>query len=148
MSKLKVSHGEWVVVCDGRKALILENVGDNIAPNLRAVEIREHTNAPTHEQGTDSPGRVHSSVGTARSSVEQTDWHDEAERTFLRNLASYLDQAISAGKTKALIVVAAPRALGMLRPAYTAPIREVLRGEVDKDLVRVPIWEIEKRLFS
>jgi protein required for attachment to host cells len=59
-----------------------------------------------------------------------------------------LDAAIRAGKTKALIVVAAPRALGMLRQAYTAPIREAIREEVGKDLVRMPILEIEKRLFS
>jgi protein required for attachment to host cells len=147
MSKLKIGHGEWVVVCDGRKALILENIGDRQSPNLRMAEIREHSNAPTHVQGTDSPGRVHASFGTARSSVEQTDWHDEAERAFLHSLASYLDAAIRAGKTKALIVVAAPRALGMLREAYTAPIREAIHEEVDKDLVKTPILEIEKRLF-
>jgi protein required for attachment to host cells len=148
VSKLKIDHGEWVVVCDGRKALILENIGDHISPNLRMVETREHADVSTHEQGTDSPGRVHSSVGTARSSVEQTDWHDEAERNFLHSLASHLDAAIKVGKTKALIIVAAPRALGMLRQAYTALIREALRKEVDKDLVKVPIYEIEKRLFS
>jgi protein required for attachment to host cells len=148
MSKLKIDHGEWVVVCDGRKALILENTGDRLAPNLRTAEIREHSDVSTHEQGTDSPGRVHASFGTARSSVEQTDWHDEAERTFLHGLANHLDAAIRAGKTKALIVVAAPRALGMLRHAYTAPIRGALREEVAKDLVRMPTYEIEKRLFS
>jgi protein required for attachment to host cells len=148
MSKLTIGHGEWAVVCDGRKALILENIGDRQSPNLRTAEIREHSDVSTHEQSTGSPGRVHSSFGTARSSVEQTDWHDEAERTFLHGLASYLDAAIRAGKTKALIVVAAPRALGMLRQAYTAPIREAIREELGKDLVRMPIFEIEKRLFS
>ena len=148
MSKLKIDHGEWVVVCDGRKALILENMGDNISPNLRTAEVREHTDVSTHKQGTDRPGRVYSSSGTARSSVEQTDWHDEAERTFLHDLASHLDAAIRAGKMKSLIVVAAPRALGMLRQAYTAPVRQALREERDKDLVKVPIFEIEKQLFS
>jgi protein required for attachment to host cells len=40
MSKLKIDQGEWVVVCDGRKALILENIGDHISPNLRTAETR------------------------------------------------------------------------------------------------------------
>ncbi len=148
MSKLKIDQGEWVVVCDGRKALFLENIGDHISPNLRTAEIREHPSASTHEQGTDSPGRVHASVGTARSSVEQTDWHDVAEREFLHALVGRLDTALRNGETKSLIVVAPPRALGMLRHAYTASVRGAVRSEIDKDLVNVPVYEIEKRLFS
>ncbi len=52
------------------------------------------------------------------------------------------------GETKALIVVAPPRALGVLRQAYTASVRGAVRNEVDKDLVKMPVYEIEKRLFS
>jgi protein required for attachment to host cells len=148
MSKLKIAQGEWVVVCDGRKALILENIGDQISPNLRTAEIRERPDIATPDLGTDSPGRVHASVGTARSSVEQTDWHDQAEREFLHGLAARLDTALRNGETKSLIVVAAPRALGMLRQSYTPSVRGAVRNEIDKDLVKVPVYEIEKRLFS
>lgn len=148
MARLKVESGDWVIVCDGRKALILENIGDQISPNLREREVREHTDAATRALGTDTPGRVHPSVGTARSSVEQTDRHDEAERTFLYGLATRLDKAVKAGETKALIVVAPPRALGMLRKAYTAVIQGALREEVHKDLMKIPIYEIEKHLLS
>jgi protein required for attachment to host cells len=39
----RIEHGDWVVVCDGRKALILTNMGDHMAPNLRTPEVRrEH----------------------------------------------------------------------------------------------------------
>jgi protein required for attachment to host cells len=148
MSNSKINGGDWVVICDGRKALILENIGDRKFPNLRMIETREQADPPTHKQGTDSPGRVHPSVGTARSSVEQTDWHDEAEREFLHGLVSRLDTAIKTGQTKHLFMVAPPRALGMLRQAYTGHVREALLQEVDKDLVRMPIYDIEKRLFS
>jgi protein required for attachment to host cells len=148
MTERKVNKGDWVVVCDGRKALILKNEGDRITPNLREFEVRTHPDAATHELGADSPGRVQASYGTARSSVEQTDWHDEAERTFLLALATRLDTAVRTGETKALTVVAAPRALGMLRQAYTDPIRAALREEIDKDLVKIPIYEIERRLLS
>jgi protein required for attachment to host cells len=112
------------------------------------IETREQPDLSTHEQGTATPGRVQPSVGTARSSVGQTDWHDEAERAFLHNLVRHLDAAIKAGQIKHLFLVAPPRALGMLREVYTAHIRSALKQEVDKDLVRVPIHDIEKRLFS
>jgi protein required for attachment to host cells len=148
MLKSKINGGDWVVVCDGRKAVILQNAGDRQFPNLRMVETREQSDPPTHDQGTDRPGRVHPSVGTARSSVQQTNWHDDAEKAFLNGLASHLDSALQAGRTKHLFVVAPPRALGMLREAYTSRIRGALQGEFDKDLVHVPIYDIEKRLFS
>jgi hypothetical protein len=46
----RIEHGDWVVVCDGRKALILTNMGDHMAPNLRTPEVRrEH--AAGREQG-------------------------------------------------------------------------------------------------
>lgn len=47
MDKIKVKTGDWVVVCDGRKALILENIGDERFPNLHSREIREHTETRT-----------------------------------------------------------------------------------------------------
>lgn len=143
---LSIHAGEWVVVCDGAKALILENTGDATFPNLKSVEVFEHKNLATHELGTDAPGRSHSSVGHGRSSVEQTDWHDQAERTFLLQLAKHLDASLAAGKAKSFIVVAPPRALGVIRPAYSHALRAAVRAELDKDLVKLPIYEIEKHL--
>lgn len=146
MSSMSIHKGEWVVVCDGAKALVLENVGDAKFPNLKTIEVLEHDDLATHEQGTDKPGRSHSSVGHGRSAVGQTDWHDQAEHAFLTKLAHHLDAAVGAGKTKSMIVVAPPRALGMLRPAYTHALKGAVRAELDKDLVKMPVHEIEKRL--
>ena len=146
MSQLLIQAHEWVVVCDGTKALVLENTGDAKFPNLKTVEVFEQKALATHELGSDAPGRSHSSLGHGRSSVEQTDWHDQAERAFLAQLVKHLDAAIAAGRTKSLIVVASPRALGMIRPAYSHALRAAVRAEVDKDRVKMPIHEIEKHL--
>jgi protein required for attachment to host cells len=146
MEKLKIGQGDWVVVCDGRKALILENVGDEKFPTLRTKEVLEHKSPPTHEQGADQPGRAFGSVGNVRSAVGQTDWHDEAEHAFLHDLAGRLDAAIGAGSAKSLIVIAPPRAMGMIRKAYSPQLRAAVRKEVDKDLVKFPVYEIEKLL--
>jgi protein required for attachment to host cells len=148
MSDVKVRHGEWVVVCDGKKALVLENAGDTKFPKLRTLEVFDHPDAKTHELGTDAPGRSFSSVGTGRSAVEQTDWHDQEEERFLRRLAVHLDAEVKAGKTKALIVIAPPRALGVLRKAYSHDVRRVLQAEIDKDLVKLPVHEIERHLVA
>ncbi len=146
MSDLLIHAGEWVVVCDGAKALVLENTGDAKFPNLKMVEVFEQKHLATHEIGADAPGRSHSSLGHGRSSVEQTDWHDQAERDFLVHLAKHLDAAIAAGKTKSLIMVAPPRALGMIRSAYPHALKAAVRAEIDKDLVKLPVHQIEKHL--
>jgi protein required for attachment to host cells len=148
MDKIKIKAGDWVVVCDGRKALILENIGDEVYPNLQTKEVREHPQTRTSMQGSDAPGRIHQSVGPARSAVEQTDWHDQEERSFLTALAARLQVALSKGETRALIVVAAPRALGMLREVYSPAVRKAIRAELGKDLVKLPVHEIEKQLLS
>ena len=148
MSKLKIAKGAWVVVCDGAKALVLENAGDEKFPNLRTREAFEEPHASTHEQGTDAPGRAHNSVGSARSAVEQTDWHDQAERQFLDKLVARVGAAVAAGQVKSLIVVAPPRALGIMRQVYSPQLRGVLRLEIDKDLVKMPVYEIEKHLVG
>jgi len=145
---LTINPGEWVVVCDGAKALILENVGDTKFPNLKTREVLEHKPQATRELGTDKPGRSYSSVGHGRSAVAQTDWHTQEEETFLAELAAKLDQAVNGQDVKSLIVVAPPRALGFLRQAYGHGLKAAVRAEIDKDLVKMPVHEIEKYLVA
>ena len=146
MGKLNVRHGDWVVVCDGKKALVLENAGDEKFLNLKTREVFEQPDAKTSELGTDAPGRSINSVNGRRSAVEQTDFHDQEEQKFLHKLLGHLDAEINAGRAKSLILVAPPRALGVLRQSYSHNLRSALRGEIDKDFVRLPVYEIEKHL--
>jgi protein required for attachment to host cells len=146
MSALMIHRDEWVVVCDGAKALVLQNAGDAMFPNLKTLQVYEQEDLATHELGSDKPGRSGSSVGHGRSAVEQTDWHDQAEQAFLTQLAHRLDVAVASGTPKSIILVAPPRALGMIRPAYSHALRAAVRAELDKDFVKLPIHEIEKHL--
>jgi len=148
MSNLLIHSGEWVVVCDGAKALVLENVGDAKFPNLKMREVYEQKDLATHEIGSDKPGRAFNSVTSGRGAVKQTDWHDQAEHAFLTDLAKRLDADVKSGKVKSLIVVAPPRALAVLRPAYTHALKSAVRAEVNKDLVKMPVDQIEKHLTA
>src|SRR5262249_40678453 len=96
MSNLRIHHGDWIVVCDGKKALVLENAGDEKFLNLKTREVLDHPAPKTHELGTDAPGRAFSSVGSGRSAVEQTDWHTQEEDRFLRKLLDHIDAAVNA----------------------------------------------------
>jgi protein required for attachment to host cells len=146
MQKLKIRQGDWVIVCDGKKALILENAGDEKFLNLKTREVPEHADLKTSDLGTDEPGRSFSSVGSGRSAVEQTDWHRQEEDRFLQKLVSQLDHSVKVGEVKSLVIVAPPRALGVLRRAYSHTLQAAVHAEIDKDLVRLPVHEIEKHL--
>ena len=70
----------------------------------------------------------------------------QEEDKFLHKLAGHLDAAVNAGEAKSLIIVAPPRALGVLRQAYSHNLRAAVRAEIDKDFVKLPVHEIEKHL--
>jgi protein required for attachment to host cells len=146
MAELKIDSGGWVVVCDGAKALVLENAGSRMRPNLTTRQVFEQPGLSDRELSADRPGRTMSSVGSARSAVEQVDRHDQDEQRFLTEIAARLDRAVLAGETPSLIVVAPPRAIGILRRAYSPHVKQALRAEVEKDFVKMPVKEIERHL--
>jgi protein required for attachment to host cells len=59
-----------------------------------------------------------------------------------------LDRAIVAGEIKSLVVVAPPRALGVLRKQYSTHVRQALRAEVEKDYAKMPVDEIARYLTA
>ena len=149
MPKVKIAHGDWVVVCDGAKALVLENAGDEKFLNLKTRQVYDQADRKkTSEQGTDAPGRAINSVDGRRSAMEQTDWHTQEEERFLKEIAGLLDSEVKSGHVKSIVVVAPPRALGVLRPAYSHDVRKALSHEIDKDFVKMPVHEIEKHLTA
>ncbi|WP_424813662.1 host attachment protein [Roseococcus sp. YIM B11640] len=145
---LRLPSDAWVLVCDGAKALMLRNEGDAITPSLRRVDVFEEPAPPTRELGTDRPGRVHASNGTARSATEETDLHDQAEADFLGRTAAALDRLVRQEGVKHLILAAPPRALGVLREKLSPHVRQILQGEINKDLTGMPLDQIEKHLLA
>jgi protein required for attachment to host cells len=145
---LRIPHDALVFVGDGKKALILRNEGDAQLLNLKAERVFTDTNPATHEQGTDRPGRAFSSVGSGRSSVSQTDWHKLEEHRFAEQVAAALERMVRERGVAALVVVAPPRALADLRKAFHPDINKKIIAEIDKDLTKHPVDQIEKHLIA
>jgi protein required for attachment to host cells len=149
MTKLAIAHDAFVFVGDGRKALFLRNEGDERYLNLKTEQVLHgEDNPPTHEQGSDQPGRAFASVGSRRSAVENTDWHDLEEQRFAQDVAEALLRIVRERKVKSLVVVAPPRTLAELRRAFHSEVKDCILAEIDKDLTKQPIYEIEKHLAA
>ncbi|MGX5665698.1 host attachment protein [Rhizobium daejeonense] len=148
MERILIASKSWVVVCDGAKALFLQNAGDSQALNLKVMETLTQTDEPSREQGADRPGRVYQSVGEARSSMEDTDWHEQAEASFLKDVAEKLGRMARSGVIENAVLVAPPKALGILRAQLSDEAASVVRAELAKDYVKMPVPDIEKHLTA
>jgi protein required for attachment to host cells len=149
MAKLSIPRDGFVFVGDGRKALFLRNDGDEKFPNLKVQRVLINDNPPTHEQGSERPGRASKGSGTGRrSGMEQTDWHDIEEHRFVRDVAGTLETVVRANGVKSLIIVAPARTLADLRRAFHDDVKKKIIAEIDKDLTKHPVYEIEKHLLG
>ena len=149
MTQLKIPHDALIFVGDGRKALFLRNAGDEKFINLKTERVFVDDNPPSHEQGSDRPGRGFARAHTnRRSGVEMTDWHDLEEHRFIQRVAAAMEQLVRERKIDALVVAAPPRTLAELRSSFHADVKSRIIAEIDKDLTKHPVGEIEKHLVG
>lgn len=166
-----VPHNAFVVVADGRKMLFLRNEGDAVHPNLQVERKRVQYNPRNSDQKSDAAGgasstqsgagapavaqggSMHAMGGGAqfapsRGTMTETDFHQLEEDRFAAETAELLKARALANDFEALIIVAPPKTLGELRKHYHKEVEERLAGEIDKDLTRHTIPEIERALIA
>jgi protein required for attachment to host cells len=146
MSGVMIEHNAWVMVGDGEKALFFRNEGDALYPNLEVVNVLEQDNPATRDQGTDRPGRTHSSSGTSRSAMQETNWHKLEKHRFAKVIADLLYKEAHRGTFSKLILAAPPMIMGDLRKALHKEVAMRVVAEVSKDLTNMPPHEIERIL--
>ena len=142
---MQLQTGDQVIVCDGGKYIIYENQGDAVRMDLRVVTAKEQDNPPTQAQGSDRPGRYPGPSGQM-SSVEQTDWHDEAEKRFIAGLAKQVAESLSRHPKNQHIVIADPRSVGVLRANLDAKIAQDQLHILTANLTKHPVDKVEAYL--
>jgi protein required for attachment to host cells len=141
-----IPHNALVLVADGKKYLLLRNTGDLNRPELTFEGGGDKENPATSAQGSDQPGRAFATSGTARSAMDQTDWHQIEEDRFAARIAEMLGRLAEAGDFGELVVVAPPKCLASLRESFEKPVTSRIIAEVDKDLTKHPVAEITEIL--
>ena len=137
-----LTTGTHVVVGDGRKALILINEGTAQTPSLTVETVLEQADPPTHDIGSDRPGRVFASVGPRSAATDEPDWHQLAEDRFARDIIKGLVKLAERESLKRLIIVAPPRTLAELRKAMPDSFSKLVAAEIHKDLTKHPVTAI------
>jgi len=137
----------WILLADGTQARIACNDGPGRGIKPVFEETLHGRNLPGREINSDRPGRTFDSHGRGRHAMEPpTDPRENEKQHFIRGLAALLDKEAKRGRYDRLVLVAPPKALGYLRSALSDSVREKITGEIDKDLVHLPMQELPAHL--
>ena len=137
----------WFLIADGVRARLLKHKQGEAS--LRPALDHEFigTNLLSSDLASDRAGRALGSDRSASHAVQsKTDPHRHEEVAFAHEIAGILEKARKRDAFDQLVVVAPPKALGDLRSAFTKPLRERIKAELNKDLTTVPIHELSKHL--
>jgi protein required for attachment to host cells len=128
----------WIVVADGARARVLENLGPGKGLEPVPGSAMETDVVPNREVMADRPGRSFDRKGSGRHAMEPTvDWQRLQKREFARGLTEWLDRAALAGDFDRLILVAPPRSLGDIRAQIGSAARQRLVADLPKDLTGI-----------
>ncbi|HZV62995.1 MAG TPA: host attachment protein [Methylophilaceae bacterium] len=137
----------WIVVADAARGRIFEMQQEG-----HLAEIENFVNPAEREDNadlrTDGYGRFYGKGEreeghTAEPSVLPKE-HEAAR--FAKHLAVYLDQARNRHLYDKLRLIAAPSFLGLLRNTLDDEVRKLVDQELDQDLTKVSVRELEQRL--
>jgi len=146
MAKLK--PGAWVLVADGKKALILENGGAPNAPDFSVRRKEQRDNPPDREQSANRPGRMNDGPSVHRSAMDDTDWHELEKTRFAVDIADFLYRQAHQDSYRQIVLVASPKVLGEIRERLHPEVAKRVLAEIPKVLTDQPVDAIEQRVLE
>jgi protein required for attachment to host cells len=141
---MHVPHNSFVLVADGKKMLFLRNEGDQNQIDLRTEAHDVRTDAASKgELATDAPGTVQQSAGYGHSTYEETDFKQLEEDRWAKDAAERLRMRALNNDFEALVIVAPPKALGVLRKELHKEVERRILFTCNKEMTDRPIPDIE-----
>lgn len=124
-----IPAGTWVVVADGGRARMLQNVGEANAPKLIQQSLVEPVNLDGEGPSGSQPKEL-----------------DVEEATFAKQLAHRLNDAALKNDYRHLVLIADPQTLGQMRPLLHKETTDRLITEMAKTLTNASLEDIERVL--
>ncbi|MDP1874136.1 host attachment protein [Phenylobacterium sp.] len=142
---MDVTGTTWILAADGDQARIFEE-------RQRAGEVRELETLHMGRVGGDYPraaahgATVHDRAGHGQHGAGERAPHEEAEDRFLERVAESLADPARREAFQGLVIMAPPRALGVLRQALPKAVQAKLEGSDHHECVRETAEDIRGRL--
>ncbi len=150
----------WCLVCDASRAHLFRTTPagrpyeliasfDHPESRARVANLVADTNGRKPVGGSRGVGVAGSRPGGfhGKPGVEaDTDPKDVEAQKFARDLAAALERGLDAHAYEALVLVAPPRFLGLVKATVSAQVAKRVQGTIDKDLAAMAPREIERRV--
>ena len=139
----------WILVADGACARFLTFAeGRKAATAMPEREMRSHA-PPTRDLGRSKPARAIESVGSAKHGIEpRYDLHEQQEADFLKQVMQKVEEALDKSEFDRLVMIAPPKALGILRSLASAKLKEHKILDIHHDLTRHSEAEIAESVMK
>ena len=138
----------YVVVVNGFSASALHNTGSATQPHLTTVweisDVPGHTIRPRQSR----PGRVYQSMSTRRSAYEMKRYISEQKQHFLHQVVERLSAFCDQDDCEAIVLVASPGALGILRSLMPVHLTKKIRVQIPKDYSKIKARAFDAALLQ
>jgi protein required for attachment to host cells len=140
----------WILITDAHRARCFERD----AQNHVLVELSDFiypgthiANAADRDDVSSATGKGHGRTGHAGTRFEpHTEIQDQAQHSFAKQLAHYLNQAAGEHRFHELVLIATPPMLGALRPALSPAAEKMLKRSVASDLTHYTGPALQERV--
>jgi protein required for attachment to host cells len=136
-----------IVVADSTCARIFTT--DSASSPLNEIETMAHPEGRLHDRDitSDLPGKGLGGTGAGGHAYQgETDPKQHELAEFAKRVADYLNDACTANKLSALLLVAAPSFLGELRTQLSSATNKTIVFELNKNIAHLKAEDIRKHL--
>lgn len=139
----------WILLADHQRAHVLSNDGpDRGLQPVTGMEFSAELHR-AHDLMTDRlPRSINSQTGIRHAIEPRVDPHRQEAEKFVAQVAHAISSAAARNEFDRLILVAPPRALGELRAMLSPQVHKRIHGELDRDLTRASMADLESHLAS
>ena len=154
MSKIiRIPEDHLILVCSPKKAVFLKNAGQVAQPDLQVDDHADFDWDKDEKMNSDRAGRrfdggAAAASGGARSAMELPDPETKHAEESAEKIVEVLTNRNKRSALGGLHIAAPPAFLGVLRQKMPHDLRDKVVSEVAKDLVEMPIADIQKSLFK
>jgi protein required for attachment to host cells len=142
-------HTTWIVIADGSRAQIVKRHDVGAGLEVVAHLTSPEAHLPSHELGSDRPGRVRESGNAAHHSIQpRQDPHIALKTAFIDSVAEHLNKAAGSKAFDRLILIAPPRSLSELKDRLAPDTAAKVAAAYGKDLTKLPLDELNKHLAA
>lgn len=140
---MRIDQKTLVLIADGQRATFLRNTAKGEKISFQTLHSMAFFNEANRDLSTDRPGHAKVGMSERGTSYEQNDIHQANEVSFLGGVIGGIETIMTDNELSKIVLIAEPRALGVVRQAMPPALMSKVMTQIDKDYTKNPMPELE-----